>query len=527
MSAPVGKDVSITMSDEIFEEIEDEVSDVLGGGAYMLVGMVTTNFLGFLIHVKLATALKPTGYGLLVLGLMIISTGSRFLQFGLGEGLTRYITRFDSLSEQADVIKSGILPPILAALFVAVLLFVFAQDFAVYAFDDPGLTPVLKVVSIAVPIGVVLKLLISIVRGYEMARGRTISMIVEKGLLTVAIYALGTFLSPVTAVAVWTASFVAGIIAAGILLYSKVSGVFSAFLKSSTTHKRELMTFSAPLIISGTFTLLMNNVDTFLIGYFLESSMVGQYNVAYKLSNFVLLPLGFVGFIFFPVSSKLYKNNKVVKLRDLLNLMNKWGTMSVFPVLFVFLAYPTLAVTFVFGDQYTVSGQILRILSFGYIVHLISGKTGETLKTGGYTAAVMYTSVAGVIANVGLNILLIPWIGIRGAAIATGVSFIIGGMVGILFLKKRMGFWPVSKSYLMQCIRGIVAGVLTVLILSIVPNSVRSSTLFFLIVATMTFVAIYISVNQIGAGFSEERILVDIASNVTGLDLRWVKRYLM
>ncbi|MHA1701244.1 MAG: oligosaccharide flippase family protein, partial [Promethearchaeota archaeon] len=295
----------------------------------------------------------------------------------------------------------------------------------------------------------------------------------------------------------------------------KITAIKSSF-------KKELLFFSFPLMISGGLAILMNNFDTIMIGYFLESTDVGIYNVAYKLAGFMLIPLSFLGYIYFPLCSKLLKENKVKELKKLLPLINKWGAVSVFPLIFLFLVYPTQVISAIFGNEYIGAKYALQILTLGYLVHLLNGKTGETLKSGGYTKVILWAALLSVVVNIFLNILLIPLLGIEGAAIATGASFFSIGIIYIFAVERYMGISPFSKKYTLNCFLALVSGISVVLLYNNIPISFRFLSL---VTSVLLFTIFYLLLNVITKNFEREDIfLVEMLENKTHLDLGWLKR---
>lgn len=286
----------------------------------------------------------------------------------------------------------------------------------------------------------------------------------------------------------------------------KPTSIFSI----KTTFKKELLLFSIPLMISGSLSILMNNFDTFMIGYFLNSASVGIYNIAYGISVIMLIPLSLFGYIYFPLSSKLLKEDKNRQIKRLLPLVNKWGTMSVLPLIFIFLAYPTQIISLLFGTEYTGANQALQILTLGYIPHLLNGKTGETLKSGGFTQIILFAAIIATLVNISLNFLLIPKIGVNGAAIATGISFFTLGLIYIFALFNVMKMSPFSRNYLTQL---VFAGGIGVFLINLneILGTINLGLTIFLVLNIILFYFFLVTINVITRKFEEEdKILIKI-----------------
>ena len=56
-----------------------------------------------------------------------------------------------------------------------------------------------------------------------------------------------------------------------------------------------------------------------------------------------------------------------------------------------------------------------------------------------------------------LNLVLVPRFGIFGAAAATAVAVVLANVVTLLFVYRRLGFWPYSTRYVKPVIAGLIA----------------------------------------------------------------------
>jgi O-antigen/teichoic acid export membrane protein len=53
----------------------------------------------------------------------------------------------------------------------------------------------------------------------------------------------------------------------------------------------------------------------------------------------------------------------------------------------------------------------------------------------------------GLIINVVLNLILIPRIGIIGAAIASAISLIVWNILSLIYIKRTFGFWTFERNF--------------------------------------------------------------------------------
>ncbi len=179
-----------------------------------------------------------------------------------------------------------------------------------------------------------------------------------------------------------------------------------------------------PIFIVEGFFNLLTNVDILIVGYFMAPDQVAIYFAAAK-------TLALVHFVYFAVRaggaqrfSKYYTNGDHQRLgafvRDTLH-WTFWPSLAL--VLLIFLVGRELLLLFgpAFGSGY----PLLFILSAGILVRASIGPAESLLTMAGQQGicAAIYTGA--FILNVVLNIVLVPRMGLFGAATATSVALIL------------------------------------------------------------------------------------------------------
>ena len=71
------------------------------------------------------------------------------------------------------------------------------------------------------------------------------------------------------------------------------------------THTRELLSYSAPLIVTMVLSILLTRMDTIMLAEFRTSNEVGVYNAAYPLANSLLMVISSFGYLYLPLTSRL------------------------------------------------------------------------------------------------------------------------------------------------------------------------------------------------------------------------------
>jgi O-antigen/teichoic acid export membrane protein len=195
-----------------------------------------------------------------------------------------------------------------------------------------------------------------------------------------------------------------------------------------------------------------------MIGYFLESSDVGVYSVAVRIAGMAVFLLSAANTIFGPTISELTEKDQFKTLERLLKSISKIIFAFSLNFLLFVIIYNQEILT-VFGEEYIVGDLVLIILTFGQFINASVGPTGTILIMSGKQKFEVFNSVAICILNIILNIILIPRLGISGAAIATASSIVIINIFKVLEVYILYKFHPYKKSFLNLILFSILAGI--------------------------------------------------------------------
>ena len=203
---------------------------------------------------------------------------------------------------------------------------------------------------------------------------------------------------------------------------------------------RYLLKESWPLVISGLVIMIYMKIDQIMIKEMMDSTAVGVYSAAVRLSEaWYFVPM-LVSQSLFPailsakkVSESLYK----LRLQRLLNLM-MWCSIAVAAV-FTFAS--EYIVNFLYGSSYEGAGIILSIQVWAGIAVSSGVVSSNWFVIEGLQKFSMYRTSAGAVSNIILNLILIPQFGIVGSAVATLFSQLIASvLLNAFFSNTRLIF---------------------------------------------------------------------------------------
>ncbi len=209
----------------------------------------------------------------------------------------------------------------------------------------------------------------------------------------------------------------------------------------SATAVKDLLRDGWPLMLSATTVIVYMKIDQIMISHLIDDHALGQYSAAVKLSElWNFFPMAISGTVF-PLLLKNRKEDKKKYLGSLQTLYDVFLWFSIFIALIVTQA-SSLIVSLVFGGEYSAAAPVLSIHIWSAVFVFLGVASSKYLIAENLTRISLYRTIGGAIINVALNLILIPRIGILGAAYATLCSYFFSAVVfNLLFKQSRIVFY--------------------------------------------------------------------------------------
>lgn len=440
--------------------VNDSINRIVAGSGVILAGTFIGMLLDIITKKVLTSHLAPADFGTYALALTVISITGAVATLGLNEGVPRYIAFFRGRHEEQKVhelIISAMIMGLIAGLLSILVSPSLFHTLAGNGFDAQGkVLSVVKTLIFAVPFTILLNLTVAIYRGFDRTNVnmyfyniiRPVSLL---GFATVAVF-IKASLKGVVFADLLSMIFTFGIMSVYFIKKPPVKQTVKQTVKqerkiqfSDTT--RQLIRYSFPLLITATLLNIMSWIDTIMLGYFKSAEIVGIYNAVYPLVGFLSLVVSSIGFVYVPITSKLWGQNETAPLGSIYEVMTKWCFLLTFPLFALIFVYPEYFITKLYGAQYVSGATALRILALGFITNSYFGFNYHTLLASGDSDFLMKCSVASAGINIALNFMLIPEYGMIGAAIGTAVSFASIEVLMTLRAWRKQNMHPFTSMY--------------------------------------------------------------------------------
>ena len=209
-----------------------------------------------------------------------------------------------------------------------------------------------------------------------------------------------------------------GLLVTGYILRESISQIRTSFNKDLI---KPLLSAAWPMTLSTVFGMLLINIDVIMIGWFESAESVGLYTAAQKPISFLyLLPALIVGGLF-PTLSKYAKSNKE-KFRAVMEDGVGVILTLALPIVVGIVMLSSGLIDLVYGEEFLGSAGPLSVLSLSILITFPATVIIHAIFAHHKEKKMVPIWLGGVLINIALNLVLIPRLGIIGAAWASLIT---------------------------------------------------------------------------------------------------------
>jgi len=374
-------------------------------------------------------------------------------------GLPYTMVRFLAAAKKREEIQEGFYSIAFIVLFTSaiasLLLFLFSKPLAATLFDN-NLT-IARILPLIVFIECLNGLLLAFFRTFQQIKRYSIFLSIRTYLnvALVAYFVLSGYgiFGAVLGLLI-SASFVFLIMA--FFIISEIGIKIPKF-----THIREYLAFGLPTVPGNLSSWVVNSSDRYVIGIFLGTAFVGYYSPGYTLGSMINMFFAPLGFMLPAVLSKYYDENNMKEVKTVLKYSLKYFLLLAIPAAFglSLLSKPLLMIL----STPEIASQGYMITPFVAVSAVLFGAYGVIMNMivlEKKTKIVGTIWIIAAILNLGLNIVIVPYIGILGAAITTllafALAFILTSFYSFKYFKFDIDFEFILKSIFASVVMSLV-----------------------------------------------------------------------
>lgn len=398
-------------------------------------GSAATIVLLFIETIFAARVLPQADFGVYVLLITNVSFWVMILDFGLKTSLTQILASSDRAKQLGLLSTSLIFRVVIISVFGVA--FWLVQGFFFKEAALAGLAPLIPVLLLVMSFD---ELLYGLLQGLQKYKALAISQFIRSiARLMITVLLLSVFnLGALGLVYSWLISYLISVTWQLFVLPDTYTFRFHRPLFS------EVFRFGLPIYLGRFFWFTSIRVNIFLLAFFLGPAAIAIFDVASRIPQAVQRFVDSYIAVYFPSVTSLLSDSNTLEAQDMFN--KSLRLLSFFlglGVLFITLFQKEIIVL-LFSEKYAASAPIFSLIMLAlHIINLVT-IMGFTLTAAGYPWRSLAQDALKAVVIVLANALLIPRLGVTGAAVAS----VIAAYVTIPFTAWLLGRSGVKTQFL-------------------------------------------------------------------------------
>jgi O-antigen/teichoic acid export membrane protein len=480
-----------------------QLSTLARGGALNLFGLLVSGPMQLVLTIVVARGVGASGTGAFFEAVALFTILSNVGELGADTGLVKMLPHYRALGRNRDlpaVVRTALWPPILFCLVLAAMAWHFAPQLAAVMAHGQRAAEVesyLRTFTPFIPLGAITTVVLAGTRGMgtmvPFVWIQNIVLPTLRPVLVEAAIALG--LGTVAVALGWAAPLAVAFALGFVLLWRLILRVRAREPRPKRTTQRRAITsefwrFAGPRAIAAVFGITITWLDVLLVGGFLHSTrQAGIYAAASRLSVLGASALSAVGMAIAPQVSQLTALGRTRDAESVYQTGTWWLMALTWP------GYITLAIFApfllrVYGHGFVAGQAALAILCAAQLFNLGTGNVTIVLLMAGKSSWNLINSAVALAANIGINIYLIPRLGIIGAAIAWAASIIINNLAAMLEVNYLLRIRPFGTGYWLVAMSSTICFGMTGLIIRQIVGANRVGFLLFAVLSTLPYAVV-------------------------------------
>ena len=421
---------------------------VIGSGTAinMMIGLISTPLITRLVD--------PTEYGQLGMFTLYANIAEMVLCLGMDQALVRYYYEYDHLEYRRNLLFKCLVLPVIVTIVTAIA-FLTLIRFSVIKFEFSF--PICMWMCICVFVQLVYRFGLLILRLEYKSKQYSFLNILRKAsyLCFVIILSIALKRDYLILLVISTVSSISLCMIISII-FRKEEWLFGkAHLSSIKISQSELLKYAVPFIISMGVTQLFQAIDKISINQYRSYAEVGVYTSAMTLVHIFAIIQTTFNSMWAPMQVEHYTKNP----ND--HSFYQKGNQIITVIMF-FVGFSLILVKDLFaillGSKYREAAYILPFLIFNPIMYTISETTIGGLVFKKKSNLHVIIALGACMTNFIGNTILVPKLGCRGAAISTGISYIVFFSLRTIIANRYFYTdFKLSKFYLLTAVTCVYA----------------------------------------------------------------------
>ncbi|HJX05681.1 MAG: hypothetical protein A2V69_00300 [Candidatus Portnoybacteria bacterium RBG_13_40_8] len=404
---------------------------------------------GYFTRIFLARVITPEEYGLFYSVFTLFLFLCVFVDLGYGAALVKFVSEFLAKKNKYLVNKTisyFVAINIILGLFISGLLLALNGSLSQYYFKTSEVIPLIILFAFI--------LILNSLYGIFQTVFQAFQDMFRYGLL----YFLNKFLFLALCIILFYFGALRGVFLPGVaylltifllvLLFAasfhrkiKTFRLNQAKLKNRRFDKRlflRMTHFALPNLLTVLSSTFIGYIGALILVSMVPMAMVGVYNAVLPTVLILSQLGGVIATVFFPMLSELWAKREYLRLKQGVSMIYRYCLLLLMPFSIVALFFANHILKIFFGDSFSNGATALQILVPGMIFLTLAQINFSVLNGIGKPKEITKIVVFAAAFNTVTNIILIPFMGINGAALTTTLSYLIMLVWSYILVQKNI-----------------------------------------------------------------------------------------
>jgi O-antigen/teichoic acid export membrane protein len=438
--------------------VSEDVRAIARGTGLLLPATLAGNALLVLLDLYVNGVLDTAGYGLFGAMKRVLQLVGFVVLLGMENAVIRFVATARSPDEARAAVRSAAAGTVLTSIAAAAALIAGADLLAGTVDPSPEAATALRIGALSLPFASIRMVAVSASQGWKVVTHRAIVMFLAWPLVQlagVAILGHALGLGVIGVMSAYVAAMALGaVLAVGFVLR----------LRRDLTQPAvgigfgALMAFAWPMWIQGIVMGAYTWMDQVLLAGLRSATDAGIYGPVATLAPLFGVGLGALNGMFAPIIAERRTAGDTAGLQRLYRTVTRWAVALAVPPLVVCAVLPE-AVLGLWPNGSVEAVDALRLTCAAQLVCTGVGSVNYLLIMAGHQRATLWNGIPAVFVNLGLSFLLVPGLGVTGAAIANGAAMVAANGIGLLQVRAALGIHPFDRAFLRPLLAGIPCAV--------------------------------------------------------------------
>ncbi len=436
------------------------------GSAFNLMGAVTAAVVSFAAIGLITNTYGQSQAGVFFAATALFTLTANGARLGAESSLTFFVSRLRA-EDRRGAVKSVTATALTATMAVAtgfgIAGFVLAEEIAGALTDGEAntrsLTTMIRILALSAPVFSVSQAMFGASRGFGTMRPSVLAGQIVRPLaqLALVIVVVMTAADVAALALAWSGASLAALAVVAVWLRNRLNRIDAPV---TDFRRGDYWRFAAPRALTDLVSSALERVDVLLVAYVLGEAQAGVYGASNRLIVAGQLLMFATAQSMAPHLSAAFARGRTDEAGRVLHTVSAWNVTLLWPV-FVTLAFGAEAVLALFGDDFTDGALLVRIFSVSLLVIIGLGVGDTLLLMTGRSRASLVNHLLALATMVALSALLLPRIGVVGAAWAWAASRILIRGLAVAQVWRANGVHGLGRPVLIAGCIAVVAYVPT------------------------------------------------------------------